>query len=84
MKEPTFRITSKPATGASVRPIQPPPSYICQFPGCGQTSNTIACPRHLAMLPIGTQGHLTNALATGEGGMYGAAMQEAMEIWSEQ
>jgi hypothetical protein len=58
-----------------------PPKYTCQFPGCGETSNTIACPTHLNMLPLHIQSALTNALGTGESGMFGSAMRAAMLIW---
>ena len=79
-----FRMSSK-APVSSGTPRSPlPPSYPCQAPGCGQTSDTIACPRHLFMLPLHVQGALTNALATGEGGMYASAMKEAMIAWTEE
>jgi len=83
-RTPTFRITSKSRVSANdVRKVQPQ-SYPCQAPGCDKTSDTIACPRHLAMLPLHIQNALTNALGTGEAGMYGGAMREAMQIWAEQ
>jgi hypothetical protein len=83
MNESTFRITSKTTVAASARNVRPP-SYQCQAPGCGKQSDTIACPRHLAMLPLHVQGALTNALATGEPGSYGPAMQAAMNIWTTE
>jgi hypothetical protein len=36
------------------------------------------------MLPIKVQNALTNAISTGEGGLYGIAMQEAMNLWTEE
>lgn len=82
MQEPTFRIMAKATVGPNAHRIDPP-RYQCQAPGCGETSSTIACPRHLAMLPLNIQSALTRALATGEAGIYGGAMQEAMEIWNK-
>jgi hypothetical protein len=61
-----------------------PPVYNCQAPGCKERSDTIACPRHLFMLPISVMNALTNAIATGEGGMYGQAMKAAMILWTEE
>ena len=84
MNGPTVRLTSKSVPlGPNARRVMPP-SYPCQAPGCGRTSSTIACPDHLAMLPLHVQGALTNALATGESGAYGPAMAEAMKIWAEE
>lgn len=77
---PTFRIADKGIPASSTHTVMPP-SYPCQAPGCRATSATIACPEHLAMLPIEVQGALTNALATGESGLYGSAMATAMRIW---
>lgn len=79
---PVFRIVAKGTVKSSTRTVMPP-SYPCQAPGCGRTSSTIACPEHLAMLPLHVQGALTNALATGETGMYGPAMSEAQRIWTK-
>jgi hypothetical protein len=83
MQEPTLRIMAKATVGQNARRIDPP-RYLCQCPGCGETSSTIACPRHLFMLPISVMNALTNAIATGEGGRYGEAMQTAMNIWTTE
>lgn len=77
----TFRMSSKMKVGSNARTVQPQ-SYPCQAPGCKETSGTIACPWHLNMLPLNVQSALTNALATGETGSYGAAMSEAMKLWA--
>jgi hypothetical protein len=83
MQEPTLRIMAKATVGQNARRIDPP-RYLCQCPGCGETSSTIACPRHLAMLPLNIQSALTRAIATGEAGVYGPAMKEAMLTWTEE
>lgn len=83
MKEPDFRIASKPTRSPDVRQIAPP-RYPCQAPGCREISDTIACRRHLSMLPLEVQGILTKALATREGGMYSEAMKQAMIYWTEE
>ena len=80
MKEPNFRIVAKATLGPNARKIDPP-RYQCQAPGCQETSDNIACQRHLNMLPIDLQGALTRALATRETGLYGTAMSEALTYW---
>lgn len=79
----SFRLMSKSTPNANVHQVRPP-SYNCQAPGCGKQSDTIACSRHLSMLPLHVQSALTNALATGEGGSYGSAMREAMNVWTTE
>ena len=83
VNEPTFRIMSKPTPGANVRSSQQP-LYACQAPGCGETSNTIACARHLFMLPISVKDALTNAMVSGDAGIYAQAMREAMNVWTTE